>query len=121
MGSQAVAQFNDESFLQEDVVHLHRAYGLPRAKTVLVHGKRGRRDTSDTGGEGSLDLQTITSLAPEASTTWWGVDPMFLDGFMLAYTVDVTWHILGDRDRRLFPNVRSFELIVGFSCNPLKV
>ena len=53
MGSQAVAQFNDESFLQEDVVHLHRAYGLPRAKTVLVHGKRGRRDTSDTGGEGS--------------------------------------------------------------------
>ena len=92
MGSQAVAQFNDESFLQEDVVHLHRAYGLPRAKTVLVHGKRGRRDTSDTGGEGSLDLQTITSLAPEASTTWWGVDPLVLDGFMLAYTVDVNNH-----------------------------
>jgi len=65
MGSQAVAQFNDESFLQEDVVHLHRAYGLPRAKTVLVHGKRGRRDTSDTGGEGSGSTIAIITLLHE--------------------------------------------------------
>eukprot|EP00435_Cladocopium_sp_Y103_P027600 s3937_g6.t2 len=92
MGTQAVAQFNDEAFMQEDVEHLHRAYGLPIAKTVHVHGVRGTKDNSNTGGEGSLDLQTITALAPRASTTWWGVDPWVIDGFMLAYTVDVNNH-----------------------------
>ena len=92
MAAQAVAQFNDEAFMQEDVEHLHRAYGLPIAKTVHVHGVRGTKDNSNTGGEGSLDLQTITALAPSASTTWWGVDPWVIDGFMLAYTVDVNNH-----------------------------
>lgn len=92
MATQAVAQFNDEAFMQEDVEHLHRAYGLPIAKTVHVHGVRGTKDNSNTGGEGSLDLQTITALAPSAPTTWWGVDPWVIDGFMLAYTVDVNNH-----------------------------
>lgn len=92
MSTQAVAQFNDEAFMQEDVTHLHHAYGLPVAKTVHVHGVRGKKDNSDTGGEGSLDLQTITALAPRASTTWWGVNPWVIDGFMLAYAVDVNDH-----------------------------
>ena len=92
MAPQAVAQFAEEAFLQEDVEHLHRAYGLPEAKTIQVHGVRGKKDNSDTGGEGSLDLQTITALAPNAVTTWWGVDPWKIDGFMLAYAVDVNDH-----------------------------
>ncbi|CAJ1403332.1 unnamed protein product [Effrenium voratum] len=90
--TQAVAQFNHEAFLQEDVTHLHRAYGLSEAFPLIhVHGPRGKVDNTETGGEGSLDLQTITSLA-EAKTTWWAVDPLAMDGFMLAYATDVNDH-----------------------------
>lgn len=90
--TQAVAQFNHEAFLQEDVTHLHRAYGLSEAFPLIhVHGPRGKVDNTATGGEGSLDLQTITSLA-EAKTTWWAVDPLAMDGFMLAYATDVNDH-----------------------------
>lgn len=94
-GSQAVAQFNEESFLQEDVVHLHRAYGiesLSELQSIEVYGALGKVDDSEQAGEGSLDLQTITSLAPHAKTTWWGIGPKNLDGFILAYAVQVNDH-----------------------------
>ncbi|CAE7298092.1 TPP1 [Symbiodinium natans] len=92
--TQAVGQFNDEAFLEADVEHLHREYGLNPAlrNEIKVEGVRGKVDNADTGGEGSLDLQVITSLAFGANTTWWGVDPHSMDGFMLAYAVQVNDH-----------------------------
>ncbi|CAE7933280.1 unnamed protein product, partial [Symbiodinium necroappetens] len=70
--TQAVGQFNDEAFLETDVEHLHREYGLSShlRSDIKVEGVRGKVDNADTGGEGSLDLQVITTLAFGANTTW---------------------------------------------------
>jgi len=86
--TQAVGQFGGETFLQEDVASLHTAYGLPSH----VVGVSGPEMSLKQAGEGSLDLQTITSLAPGAPTTWWGVSPHTMDGFMMAYSVQVNDH-----------------------------
>lgn len=92
--TQAVGQFNSEAFLQEDLVKLHAAYGLgpmPPAN-VSVQGIRGKVDSVEMAGEGSLDLQVITSLAAGSPTTWWGISPQNMDGFMMAYSVQVNDH-----------------------------
>eukprot|EP00930_Biecheleria_cincta_P086303 TRINITY_DN75610_c0_g1_i1.p1 TRINITY_DN75610_c0_g1~~TRINITY_DN75610_c0_g1_i1.p1 ORF type:complete len:902 (-),score=146.41 TRINITY_DN75610_c0_g1_i1:39-2744(-) len=92
--TQAVGQFNGEAFSQEDLVKLHAAYGLGpmHPANVSVQGVCGKVDSVDMAGEGSLDLQVITSLAAGAPTTWWGISEHNMDGFMMAYSVQVNDH-----------------------------
>lgn len=89
----AVGEFNHETFLEEDVRELRRAYGLePPGSTVSIIGKRAARGELDdfaTGGEGSLDLQVASVLSPGAPMTWWSVSPFDMDGFILSYAVQV--------------------------------
>lgn len=92
--SQAVAQFLLESFSQEDVQRMHEAYGVGvrRPEPIYVHGFQGSNETLEKAGEGSLDVQTISLLAPGASTWWWGVSPRCLDSFMIAYALQLNDH-----------------------------
>lgn len=85
--TQAVGQFNEESFVQEDVRLIHRAYGLgPHASDqVHVRGIKGYNGSIENAGEGSLDLQVIMPLSPGAPTTWWGISPFYLESFMISY------------------------------------
>jgi len=94
--SQAVAEFNDEAFMQLDVELLHLAFGLRRPAGKIdiqgPDGKPGKRDDFATAGEGSLDAQVITALAPGSPTSWVAVDPYCMDGFMLAYASHLNHH-----------------------------
>jgi len=92
--AQAVAEFIWEDFSQADTMNMQRAYGQSVRKTLLQgpNGKAGEGVTVDSAGEGSLDLQVITTLASGSPTTWWSVNPYTLDGFMLAYALQVNDH-----------------------------
>lgn len=91
--TQAVAEFNDEAFMQKDVVTVHHAFGLrPPPRKIHIQGpdgEPGEGDDFDDAGEGSLDAQVITTLAPGSPTSWVAVDPYVMDGFMLAYAAHV--------------------------------
>lgn len=92
--AQAVGEFIWEDFSQADTMNMQQAYGLSARKAVLQgpNGKAGEGVNADTAGEGSLDLQVITTLASGSPTTWWSVNPYTLDGFMLAYALQVNDH-----------------------------
>jgi len=93
--AQAVGEFNDEEFLQTDLEQMRRAYGLPGpAPKISIEGRHRWRGQTTFGnaGEGSLDLQVITTVAPNVPTSWWSIKPFDMDGFMLAYVVQVNDH-----------------------------
>eukprot|EP00927_Polykrikos_kofoidii_P020483 TRINITY_DN19729_c0_g1_i2.p1 TRINITY_DN19729_c0_g1~~TRINITY_DN19729_c0_g1_i2.p1 ORF type:complete len:959 (-),score=131.82 TRINITY_DN19729_c0_g1_i2:28-2904(-) len=87
--TQAVAEFSYQNFLQEDVDEMLSAYGLSKAANISVEGPGGTTNrsavTMSSAGEGSLDLQAISSLSPGALTSWWGVAPYDMDGFILRW------------------------------------
>lgn len=91
--SLAVGEFEMETFLEKDIWLLREAYGLsrPRANVTVVGARRPKTEPDDfsTGGEGALDLQVASVVAPKAPITWWLVSEFDLDGFVLAYAVQV--------------------------------
>jgi len=91
--SVAVGEFSFETFLEKDVINLRESYGLraPASNITVVgiQAQPGEPDNADTGGEGSLDLQAVSVMSPGAPLTWWSVSPYDMDGFMMAYAVQV--------------------------------
>ena len=89
-----VVQFSDETFSQRDVAEMKRSYGLAAAaERVPVFGPgRAKVVDDDTAGEGSMDIQIAAILAPDAGPGFWSVGPYFLDGFFLAWAVQVNDH-----------------------------
>jgi len=89
----AVGEFAFQTFLQDDVDIIRQAYGLEKlANDVTVVGRKaqpGEETNFSTSGEGSLDLQIASILSPKSDLTWWAVSPYDMDGFMLAYAVQV--------------------------------
>lgn len=93
--SQAVAEFAYQAFGEKDIPDICKSYGLDAsALNISVHGPDsapGENHTLqfDNAGEGGLDMQIVTMLAPGSPTTWLGIDPYNLDGFMLALAVQL--------------------------------
>mmetsp|Transcript_4390 Transcript_4390/g.9645 ORF Transcript_4390/g.9645 Transcript_4390/m.9645 type:complete len:981 (-) Transcript_4390:105-3047(-) len=86
----AVAEFMDQSFLQDDVDSLLEGYGLRATSDVEVVGPPSAKEVSvGNSGEGSLDLQVVAALAPAAPLTWWSIGVNDMDSFVLAHAVQV--------------------------------
>eukprot|EP00425_Heterocapsa_triquetra_P039602 CAMPEP_0195068884 /NCGR_PEP_ID=MMETSP0448-20130528/13398_1 /TAXON_ID=66468 /ORGANISM="Heterocapsa triquestra, Strain CCMP 448" /LENGTH=859 /DNA_ID=CAMNT_0040100431 /DNA_START=9 /DNA_END=2588 /DNA_ORIENTATION=- len=87
----AMGEFVDQSFSQADIVDIKRAYGLrvPRRNATIFGVPSPKEVNGDNSGEGSLDIQIAAQLAPEANPGWWAQDPYFMEGYILAYAVQV--------------------------------
>eukprot|EP00937_MAST-01D_sp_MAST-1D-sp2_P000757 g757.t1 len=84
--TQAVGEFSEESF-SPPLLDMYRAAMGQAAVDVTVDGPNpiGLLEV----GEGALDVQTITTLAPDAPTSWVAVDPNVGQGFVLEYAAKV--------------------------------
>lgn len=89
--TQAVGEFAGQDYMNSDVAKIHVDYGLgPKpAAPILDEGPHGGYFIPNDAGEGSLDLQVITTLAPNSPTTWWEVHKFYMDAFMLSYAQQV--------------------------------
>jgi len=86
--SQAVGEFSYQTFGMDDLELSTKLFGLnPALLNVSLDTPHLNKVRGGNAGEGSLDVQFITALAPGAPTTWIGIDPFNMDGFMLAYMV----------------------------------
>lgn len=91
----AVAEFSLQTFRQKDTDMMLRSYGLdPQRLQMTVEGPHPTNfsdplDFARDASEGTLDVQILAALAPSVPLSWIGVHPYTLDGFMLAYALQV--------------------------------
>jgi hypothetical protein len=70
--TQAVVEFEQQYYSNDDLVQYFKAVGVPPANAKLVT-VIGPNNQSQAGGEAALDIELICALAPGAKTTFWSI------------------------------------------------
>jgi subtilase family serine protease len=70
--TQAVVEFEQQYYSNDDLVQYFKAVGVPPANAKLIT-VIGPNNQSQAGGEAALDIELICALAPGAKTTFWSI------------------------------------------------
>jgi subtilase family serine protease len=70
--TQAVVEFEQQYYTNDDLVQYFKAVGVPPANAQLI-SVIGPNNQSNAGGEAALDIELICALAPGAKTTFWSI------------------------------------------------